>query len=304
MSSKVKPYKINFFRDIMNRERSNLNQFKYNIQYRASNKIFSINHKASKNNKNIYTESNFYPNIINKNETKFCFNKNTKSINDLNKKKDIKENDIQFPYLCNMRQSKTIKHDSKKDFNEIIINPSSYRNEFVIDINEEENYNFEKNSKPKKSITKKIENNNNIKFLKKTKEKINLDEIINMNKKNSIINNGVNEKIINIRMKENKNNRNKTMVYYSNSNSNIFKTKKEGLNFVLSNFSCYQHDFLNLKNIMNKYDEEDAKNRNKTLFGKGRKLYFNQKNNKNEDIFYRSKYFLPTYGYGLLNKKI
>ena len=40
------------------------------------------------------------------------------------------------------------------------------------------------------------------------------------------------------------------------------------------------------------------------IFGKGRKLYFNQKNNKNEDIFYRSKYFLPTYGYGLLNKKI
>ena len=112
------------------------------------------------------------------------------------------------------------------------------------------------------------------------------------------------EKIINIRMKVNKNKKGNTMIYY-NSNNNIFKTKKEGFNFGLSNFSYYQNDFLSLKNLINRYERKEPNNKNKTIFGKEGNLAFNQSNEKkNEDIFYRSKYFLPSNGYGLLRKKI
>ena len=295
----------NIFFDIMNRERSNLNEFKFNVKYKLSNKFISNNNKSIKSYKNITnTNLNYYPNIKTKYDIKYNENKTNKQIK-FNKNKDI-SNKVEFPFLYNVNHHKTIE-DSTKQNNEIEIYMSN-KNDFIIDINEENNKKFENDLKITKNLSNKNLNykkSNNIKILKNKKIKINLDEIRNIDNKNKIINNDGMEKIINIRMKLNKNKKgNNTMIYY-NSNNNIFKTKKEGFNFGLSNFSYYQNDFLSLKNLINRYESKESNNKNKTIFGKERNLAFNKSNDKkNEDIFYRSKYFLPSNGYGLLRKKI
>ena len=295
----------NIFFDIMNRERSNLNEFKFNVKYKLSNKFISNNNKNIKSYKNITNSNlNYYPNIKTKYDIKYNENKTNKPIK-FNKNKDV-SNKVEFPFLYNINHHKTIE-DSTKQNNEIEIYMSN-KNDFIIDINEENNKKFENDLKITKNLSNKNLNykkNNNIKILKNKKIKINLDEIRNIDNKNKIINNDGMEKIINIRMKLNKNKKgNNTMIYY-NSNNNIFKTKKEGFNFGLSNFSYYQNDFLSLKNLINRYESKESNNKNKTIFGKERNLAFNKSNDKkNEDIFYRSKYFLPSNGYGLLRKKI
>jgi len=298
----------NLFFDIMNRERSNLNEFKYNVKYKLSNKFLTNNNKNIKSYKNITnTNLNYYPNIKTKYDIKYNENKTNRQIM-FNKNKDI-SNKVVFPYLFNINNHKAIE-DSAKQNNEIEINMSN-NNDFIIDINEENNKKFENDLKITKNLSYKNLNNkksNNIKILKNKKNKknkINLDEIRNIDNKNKIINNDGMEKIINIRMKANKSKRgNNTMVYY-NSNNNIFKNKKEGFNFGLANFSYYQNDFLSLKNLINRYEKKESNNKNKTIFGKEGNLAFNQSNDKkNEDIFYKSKYFLPSNGYGLLKKKI
>ena len=268
----------NIFVDIMNRERSNLNEFKFNVKYKLSNKFISNNNKSIKSYKNITnTNLNFYPNIKTKYDIKYNENKTNKPIK-FNKNKDV-SNKVEFPFLYNINHHKTIE-DSTKQNNEIEIYMSN------------KNLNYKKN--------------NNIKILKNKKIKIiNLDEIRNIDNKNKIINNDGMEKIINIRMKVNKNKKGNNTMFYYNSNNNIFKTKKEGFNFGLSNFSYYQNDFLSLKNLINRYERKEPNNKNKTIFGKERNLAFNKSNDKkNEDILYRSKYFLPSNGYGLLRKKI
>ena len=295
----------NIFFDIMSRERSNLNDFKYNVKYKLSNKFLSNNNKNIKSYKNITTTNlNYYPNIKTKYDIKYNENKNNKPIKFI-KNKDL-SNKVEFPYLFNINHHKTIEDSTKQNSEREIY--MSNKNDFIIDINEENNKKFENDLKIRNNLSYKNLNNkksNNIKILKNKKNKINLDEIRNIDDKNKIINNDGMEKIINIRMKVNKNKKsNNTMIYY-NSNNNIFKTKKEGFNYGLSNFSYYQNDFLSLKNLINKYEKKEPNDKNKTIFGKERNLAFNQNNdNKNEEIFYRSKYFLPSNGYGLLRKKI
>ena len=294
----------NIFFDIMNRERSNLNEFKFNVKYKLSNKFISNNNKNIKSYKNITNSNlNYYPNIKTKYDIKYNGSKTNRSIK-FNKNKDA-SNKVEFPYLFKANHHKEIE-DSTKQNNEIESYMSN-KNDFIIDINEENNKKFEKDLKIVHSLSNKKINykkRNNISILKNKKNKIILDEIRNIDNKNKIINNDGMEKIINIRMKVNKNKKGNTMIYY-NSNNNIFKTKKEGFNFGLSNFSYYQNDFLSLKNLINRYEKKEPNNKNKTIFGKEGNLAFNQSNDKNnEDIFYRSKYFLPSNGYGLLKKKI
>lgn len=103
--------------DIMNRERSNLNEFKYNVKYKLSNKFLMNNDKIIKSYKNIAnTNLNYYPNIKTKYDIKYNESKTNRSIK-FNKNKDA-SNKVEFPYLFKANHHKEIE-DSTKQNNEI-----------------------------------------------------------------------------------------------------------------------------------------------------------------------------------------
>ena len=167
------------------------------------------------------------------------------------------------------------------------------------------------------------ENTHNIKIKAKDlpvpkprKPKVSINHIKNMIKDDLIINNnGSYEKIVNIRLKLNpKNQRNyfNESIYQNNSLS-LMKTKKDSVNFCLSNYNNYQNNLMVLKQTFHNIESERTKkekffNKNQTMF----KNPLNEKKLKEEneeldsdgeeDSKRFSKYFLPSSGFGLLQR--
>ena len=150
---------------------------------------------------------------------------------------------------------------------------------------------------------------------KPRKPKVTINHIKNMIKDDLIINNnGSDEKIVNIRLKlDPKNQRSyfNASIYQNNSLS-LMKTKKDSANFCLSNYNNYQNNLMVLKQTFHNLESERTKkekffNKNQTMF----KNPLNEKKLKEENEDFESdgedtnrfsKYFLPSSGFGLLQR--
>lgn len=145
--------------------------------------------------------------------------------------------------------------------------------------------------------------------------KVSTNKIKNVIKDNLIINNnGYNEKIVNIRLKSD--NKNKfyyfnPSVYQNNSLSQI-KTKKDSFDFCISNYNNFKSNLMVLKQTFHNMEDERTRkekffNKNQTMFKnplKEKKLKEENEDNESieEDSKRFSKYFLPSSGFGLLQK--
>ena len=171
----------------------------------------------------------------------------------------------------------------------------------------------------------KEENSHNIKIKAKDKEiplekprkiKVSINQVKNIIKNDLIINNnGSYEKIVNIRLKsDNKNQKSyfNDSIYQINSLPQM-KSKKDSVNFCLSNYNNYQNNLMVLKETFHKIENDRTKkekffNKNQTMF----KNPLNEKKLKEEndeigideenDTKRFSKYFLPSSGFGLLQR--
>ena len=165
--------------------------------------------------------------------------------------------------------------------------------------------NIEDNTNNKISqISFKIKKKKSVRKIRKPK--ITLDKVKNIIKENLIIdNNGNNEKIVNIRLKMKSNQKSNI-----NHETIIIKTKKENTKLLLSNFSNYKFDLMTLKK--NYHHFEDNINKKDILFNKNKTMFKNPLNDKKyneedknecqEDSKNNLKYYLPSSGFGLLNK--
>ena len=157
------------------------------------------------------------------------------------------------------------------------------------------------------------------KTAKAKKEKVSVDNVMNIIKESLIIdNNGNEEKIVNIRLKMSQN-QNKSYFQMnrqiSNNPSNItMKNKKETVKFCMSNYNNFKSDLMFLKNTFHYFEDERTKkeklvNKNQTMFKNPLKDKEYQKENEEDedsdpenDPKRYSKYYLPSSGFGLLNK--
>ena len=143
------------------------------------------------------------------------------------------------------------------------------------------------------------------------KPKVSIDQIKNIIKKGLIINNnGSYEKIVNIRLKsDNARKYFNASAYQSNSLAQM-KSQKESADFCLSNYNNYKNNLMILKQTFHNFENERTKkgkffNKNQTMFGnplneKKLKEEEDESNEENQKRF--SKYFLPSSGFGLLER--
>ena len=150
---------------------------------------------------------------------------------------------------------------------------------------------------------------------KPKKPKITIDKVRNMIEGNLIINNnGSSEKIVNIRLKSDyKNARNffNASIYQNNSLPQM-KTKKDSVNFCISNYNNYKNNLMVLKQTFHNIESERARkekffNKNQTMFKNPlneKKLKEENEDNDSEERDSKgfSKYFLPSSGFGLLQR--
>ena len=219
--------------------------------------------------------------------------KSRPSIKNIKKSKEAEMNNINIMF--------SIKDKIKRDNNnKIKLNNIQQKENIRNNINDENNIEDIKNNKISQ-ICFKMKRKMNIKKLRK--QKITIDKVKNIIKENLIIdNNGNNEKIVNIRLKINSNKKSNI-----NNETIIIKTKKESAKFLLSNFNNYKFDFLVLKKNFQKLEKNINKNdilfnKNKTMFRNplNEKKYNEEDKNKSEKK--SSKYYLPSFGFGLLSK--
>ena len=167
----------------------------------------------------------------------------------------------------------------------------------------------------------KEENTRNIKIKAKDlppnprKPKVSMNQIKNMIQENSMINNnGCYEKIVNIRLKSDNKGSKKifNLSVYQNKSLAQMKNKKESVNFCLSNYNNYRNNLMVLKQTFHNFENERTRkekffNKNQTMF----KNPLNEKKYKEENEEYESeeedskrfsKYFLPSSGFGLLQR--
>ena len=144
------------------------------------------------------------------------------------------------------------------------------------------------------------------------KPKVSINQIKNIIKKGLIINNnGSYEKIVNIRLKsDNAKKYFNASAYQSNSLSQM-KSQKESADFCLSNYNNYKNNLMILKQTFHNFENERTKkekffNKNQTMFGNPlneKKLKEEEEDESNEENQKRfSKYFLPSSGFGLLER--
>ena len=234
---------------------------------------------------------------INENNEDYIFpeliKKSRPSTKKIKKLKEAKMNNINI--------MSSIKDKNKRDNNsKIKLNLIQQKENIRNNINDEKNIEVIKNKKISQ-ICFKMKRNENIKKLRK--QKITVDKVKNIIKENLIIdNNGNNEKIVNIRLKINSNKINNI-----NNEAIIFKTKKESAKFLLSNFNNYKFDFMAIKKNFQKLEKNI--NRNDMFFNKNKTMFKNPLNDKkyndedkNKSEKKSSKYYLPSSGFGLLNK--
>ena len=248
-------------------------------------------------------------NIKVKNEEKFDFNtihqKNDKLpslINDLKANFKPQKNDINDQFLFPMKdinktkvnhakiKLKNINHDSH-----LLIKPiNKSKEENIIPTH---NIKIQAKDLPKE---------------KPRKPKVSIDQIKNIIKKDLIINNnGSYEKIVNIRLKSDNARKYFNASVYQNNSLAQMKNQKESANFCLSNYNNFKNNLMILKQTFHNFENERTRkekffNKNQTMFGNPlneKKLKEEEEDESDEENQKRfSKYFLPSSGFGLLER--
>ena len=147
----------------------------------------------------------------------------------------------------------------------------------------------------------------------KRKPKVSIDKIKNVIKEKLIIdNNGFNEKIVNIRLKSNNNQYYINTPVYQNNSLSLMKSQKDSVNFCISNYNNFKSNLMTLKQTFHNIENERTKkekffNKNNTMFKNPlNENKFNEANEEYEseenDSKGFSKYFLPSSGFGLLQR--
>ena len=260
------------------------------------------------------------------NKNKYSFdNKNNNSIKNIENYNYIKK-DEKLPSLINGIK-KCFKHPENNSVKEQILFPI---NDTVNRVNHTKiklkNLNHDPHLTIKNYLKNKEEKSNNIKSIqikaknlpqpKPRKPKVSLNQVKNILKDDLIINNnGCYEKIVNIRLKtDNINSRNYfNESAYQNNSLSLMKTKKDSVNFCLSNYSNYQNNLMVLKQTF--HNLENERTRKEKFFNKNQTMFKNPLNDKKlkeeneedendgeDDSKGFSKYFLPSSGFGLLER--
>ena len=221
-----------------------------------------------------------------------------------------------MPSITNIKKSQETNKDNtnimistrdkiiKVNNNKIILKHIQPKENIINNIND---VNYKDDNKKNKisQICFKMKKRKSIRKMRKPK--ITLDKIKNIIKENLIIdNNGNKEKIVNIRLKMNSNQKNNTY-----NNTIIMKTKKESAKLLLSNFITYKFDFITLKKNYHNFENNIYKN--DMLFNKNKTMFKNPSNEKNYNKENKNecqkedknnlKYYLPSSGFGLLEKQ-
>ena len=260
------------------------------------------------------------------NKNKYSFdNKNNNSIKNIDNYNYIKK-DEKLPSLINGIKT-SFKHPQNNSVKEQILFPI---NDTVNRVNHTKiklkNLNHDPHLTIKNYLKNKEEKSNNIKSIqikaknlpqpKPRKPKVSLNQVKNILKDDLIINNnGCYEKIVNIRLKtDNINSRNYfNESAYQNNSLSLMKTKKDSVNFCLSNYSNYQNNLMVLKQTF--HNLENERTRKEKFFNKNQTMFKNPLNDKKlkeeneedendgeDDSKGFSKYFLPSSGFGLLER--
>jgi hypothetical protein len=260
------------------------------------------------------------------NKNKYSFdNKNNNSIKNIENYNYIKK-DEKLPSLINGIKT-SFKHPQNNSVKEQILFPI---NDTVNRVNHTKiklkNLNHDPHLTIKNYLKNKEEKSNNIKSIqikaknlpqpKPRKPKVSLNQVKNILKDDLIINNnGCYEKIVNIRLKtDNINSRNYfNESAYQNNSLSLMKTKKDSVNFCLSNYSNYQNNLMVLKQTF--HNLENERTRKEKFFNKNQTMFKNPLNDKKlkeeneedendgeDDSKGFSKYFLPSSGFGLLER--
>ena len=260
------------------------------------------------------------------NKNKYSFdNKNNNSIKNIDNYNYIKK-DEKLPSLINGIKT-SFKHPQNNSVKEQILFPI---NDTVNRVNHTKiklkNLNHDPHLTIKNYLKNKEEKSNNIKSIqikaknlpqpKPRKPKVSLNQVKNILKDDLINNNnGCYEKIVNIRLKtDNINSRNYfNESAYQNNSLSLMKTKKDSVNFCLSNYSNYQNNLMVLKQTF--HNLENERTRKEKFFNKNQTMFKNPLNDKKlkeeneedendgeDDSKGFSKYFLPSSGFGLLER--
>ena len=260
------------------------------------------------------------------NKNKYSFdNKNNNSIKNIDNYNYIKK-DEKLPSLINGIKT-SFKHPQNNSVKEQILFPI---NDTVNRVNHTKiklkNLNHDPHLTIKNYLKNKEEKSNNIKSIqikaknlpqpKPRKPKVSLNQVKNILKDDLIINNnGCYEKIVNIRLKtDNIYSRNYfNESAYQNNSLSLMKTKKDSVNFCLSNYSNYQNNLMVLKQTF--HNLENERTRKEKFFNKNQTMFKNPLNDKKlkeeneedendgeDDSKGFSKYFLPSSGFGLLER--
>lgn len=260
------------------------------------------------------------------NKNKYSFdNKNNNSIKNIDNYNYIKK-DEKLPSLINGIKT-SFKHPQNNSVKEQILFPI---NDTVNRVNHTKiklkNLNHDPHLTIKNYLKNKEEKSNNIKSIqikaknlpqpKPRKPKVSLNQVKNILKDDLIINNnGCYEKIVNIRLKtDGINSRNYfNESAYQNNSLSLMKTKKDSVNFCLSNYSNYQNNLMVLKQTF--HNLENERTRKEKFFNKNQTMFKNPLNDKKlkeeneedendgeDDSKGFSKYFLPSSGFGLLER--
>ena len=299
-------------KEVKEENKINDNLFKENDSIPTINKIQKLI-EALQSKHSIDNDS-----INKKNKISFD-NNNTKIIknsenNSINKKSDklpslIKDMKFNFKYQKNEINEQNIfpVKDMVNRVNHIKIKLKNLNHESLLS-NKSQNKSKEENTKNIKIKAKDLPPN-------PRKPKVSMNQIKNMIQENSMINNnGCYEKIVNIRLKSDNKGSKKifNISVYQNKSLAQMKNKKESVNFCLSNYNNYRNNLMVLKQTFHNFENERTRkekffNKNQTMF----KNPLNEKKYKEENEEYESeeedskrfsKYFLPSSGFGLLQR--
>ena len=299
-------------KEVKEENKINDNLFKENDSIPTINKIQKLI-EALQSKHSIDNDS-----INKKNKISFD-NNNTKIIknsenNSINKKSDklpslIKDMKFNFKYQKNEINEQNIfpVKDMVNRVNHIKIKLKNLNHESLLS-NKSQNKSKEENTKNIKIKAKDLPPN-------PRKPKVSMNQIKNMIQENSMINNnGCYEKIVNIRLKSDNKGSKKifNLSVYQNKSLAQMKNKKESVNFCLSNYNNYRNNLMVLKQTFHNFENERTRkekffNKNQTMF----KNPLNEKKYKEENEEYESeeedskrfsKYFLPSSGFGLLQR--
>lgn len=285
----------------------NLKIKNFNYQYKNSN---SNNNSKDYHYQNYNKENNKLPDLIKRTRPTHINNINSNKSSSKNLPKSFIKN-------INIISTKNDKINKSNNYSKIKLKQLYYKDndndKELIYKNNNNSVKVEENSND--SIEKKIKN-----IPKRRKSKIVTNKVRNIIRENLIIdNNGNNEKIVNIRLKLNPRDSKNFFDICNNTNNNtiFMKTKKDSVNFCMSNYNNYKFDLMSLKKTFHHF--ENKRNKNEMLFNKNKTMFRNPLNdrkyleeneedeyeieNEQDDTKNYSKYYLPSSGFGLLNRQ-